>query len=74
MYALGCLLLEMCVCVFFVVAGDAVVGSRNISMVELAGSFGLSAKFTGSGGAMLCLRADGINEWSACRQGKILLC
>ena len=73
MYALGCLLLEMCVC-FFVVAGDAVVGSRNISMVELAGSFGLSAKFTGSGGAILCLRADGINEWSVCRQGQILLC
>lgn len=72
MYALGCLLLEMYVCVF--VAGDAVVGSRNISMVELAGSFGLSAKFTGSGGAMLCLRADGINEWSVCRQGQILLC
>ena len=73
MYALGCLLLEMYV-FFFVVAGDAVVGSRNISMVELAGSFGLSAKFTGSGGAMLCLRADGINEWSVCRQGQILLC
>lgn len=39
--------------------GDAVVGDKNIRMVALAKSFGLSAKFTGSGGALLCLRTDG---------------
>ena len=39
--------------------GDAVVGAKNISMVELAARHGLSAKFTGSGGALLCMRKDG---------------
>mmetsp|Transcript_13927 Transcript_13927/g.20845 ORF Transcript_13927/g.20845 Transcript_13927/m.20845 type:complete len:599 (-) Transcript_13927:588-2384(-) len=43
--------------------GDAVVGARNIRMVELAKEKGLSAKFTGSGGALLCLRSDGVNAW-----------
>lgn len=36
--------------------GDDVVGSLNIKVVELATSFGLAAKFTGSGGAIVCLR------------------
>jgi glucuronokinase len=35
---------------------DAVVGARSIQMVELANAHGLSAKFTGSGGALLCLK------------------
>lgn len=39
--------------------GDAVVGPLNIRMVQLAKDYGLSAKFTGSGGALLCLRSDG---------------
>lgn len=39
--------------------GDAVVGEKNIQMVQLARAFGVSAKFTGSGGALLCLRSDG---------------
>jgi hypothetical protein len=43
--------------------GDNVVGEKNIRMAELARSFGLSAKFTGSGGALICLRFDGSNIW-----------
>ena len=39
--------------------GDGPVGALNISMVELARSLGLSAKFTGSGGALLCLQRNG---------------
>jgi len=39
--------------------GDHVVGPKNIAMVELANSLGLSAKFTGSGGALVCLKSDG---------------
>jgi glucuronokinase len=39
--------------------GDAVVGPLNIRMVQLAKDYGMSAKFTGSGGALLCLRSDG---------------
>ena len=35
--------------------GDAVVGSRNIAAVELANQLGMAAKFTGSGGALVCL-------------------
>ena len=38
---------------------DAVVGSNNINMVELAKSHGLSSKFTGSGGAIVCMNSDG---------------
>jgi hypothetical protein len=40
--------------------GDGPVGALNIRMVEVAASFGLSAKFTGSGGALVCLRKDGM--------------
>jgi len=39
--------------------GDHVVGPKNIAMVDLAHSLGLSAKFTGSGGALVCLKTDG---------------
>jgi len=45
--------------------GDVVVGEKNIRMVQLAKERGLSAKFTGSGGALLCLRSDGVNAWLA---------
>jgi len=38
--------------------GDPVVGERNIQVVSMAESFGLAAKFTGSGGAILCVRND----------------
>lgn len=36
--------------------GDNVVGLKNIEMIDLANTFGLSAKFTGSGGALICIR------------------
>lgn len=39
--------------------GDGPVGALNIAMVELAERLGLAAKFTGSGGALVCIRADG---------------
>ena len=38
---------------------DAVVGANNISMVTMAKEVGLTAKFTGSGGALICLRTRG---------------
>lgn len=40
--------------------GDAVVGAKNIQVVELAAGMGLAAKFTGSGGALVCMRRDGL--------------
>ena len=39
--------------------GAEVVGEKNLAMVRLAGDLGFSAKFTGSGGALVCLRKDG---------------
>lgn len=42
---------------------DAVVGLHNVAMTEVAECCGLAAKFTGSGGALLCLRIDGVDEW-----------
>jgi hypothetical protein len=39
--------------------GDAVVGAENIAMIDIAKEHGLSAKFTGSGGALVCMRSDG---------------
>ena len=39
--------------------GDAVVGEKNIQVVQLAGRLGLAAKFTGSGGALVCIKRDG---------------
>lgn len=39
--------------------GDGVVGAKNIRMVELAQRHGMSAKFTGSGGALLCIQSNG---------------
>ncbi len=39
--------------------GDQVVGLSNIKMIELAVSCGMGAKFTGSGGAVVCMRSNG---------------
>jgi len=39
--------------------GDEVVGKRNIHVAMLAKQLGFAAKFTGSGGAFLCLRKNG---------------
>ena len=35
--------------------GDAVVGAVNLKAIEIAESCGLAAKFTGSGGALVCM-------------------
>jgi glucuronokinase len=40
--------------------GAEVVGAKNLQMVELATQLGFGAKFTGSGGALLCIRKDGL--------------
>ena len=46
--------------------GDGVVGAGNIAMIEHAeAALGLSCKFTGSGGALLCARSDGRGWLSA---------
>lgn len=42
--------------------GDDVVGLLNIQAVELVRSFGFGVKFTGSGGACVCIRR-GSSEW-----------
>ena len=43
--------------------GDDVVGFTNIAAVELACKLGFAAKFTGSGGAILCLHRSSYFEW-----------
>ena len=43
--------------------GDEVVGSTNIAAVALANTLGFAAKFTGSGGAILCLSQETPTEW-----------
>jgi glucuronokinase len=43
--------------------GDEVVGAENISVAEIIQSYGLACKFTGSGGAFVCLRSDGGVGW-----------
>jgi mevalonate kinase len=43
--------------------GDNVVGALNIAAVELANEIGFAAKFTGSGGAILCLFRADCNQW-----------
>ena len=42
---------------------DQVVGEVNIRCVELANSLGLAAKFTGSGGALICLPRTKEKGW-----------
>ena len=39
--------------------GAAVVGAKNLAMIELAKELGFSSKFTGSGGALVCLNKQG---------------
>lgn len=39
--------------------GADVVGRKNLQMINLAKELGFGAKFTGSGGALVCLRKDG---------------
>lgn len=41
---------------------DEVVGKKNVKIHELANRLGFAAKFTGSGGAFLCLLKNG-NGW-----------
>jgi len=36
--------------------GDAVVGERNIELIETARALGFAAKFSGSGGGVICLK------------------
>lgn len=43
--------------------GDAVVGAVNIAAVELARRLGFSAKFTGSGGAIVCVHREQSTDW-----------
>ena len=43
--------------------GDQVVGAKNIQCIELANSLGMAAKFTGSGGAMICLPRRKQSGW-----------
>lgn len=44
--------------------GDGVVGAKNIAAAGVAASVGLCAKFSGSGGALLCIRSeDSPQEW-----------
>lgn len=43
--------------------GDAVVGLANIRIAEEGQAHGLALKFTGSGGAFIGLRSDGLNQW-----------
>lgn len=38
---------------------DEVVGKHNIEVAALATSLGLSVKFSGSGGAFVCMKTDG---------------
>ena len=39
--------------------GDDVVGGNNILALHIADQFGMAGKFTGSGGAILCLQRNG---------------
>ena len=43
--------------------GDDVVGKDNILVVELLERYLLIGKFTGSGGAIVCMRADEPTVW-----------
>jgi glucuronokinase len=43
--------------------GDAVVGESNIAAIELAQTFNFGAKFSGSGGAILCLHRTKNEDW-----------
>jgi mevalonate kinase len=52
--------------------GDDVVGMKNIAVIDLLFSLGLSAKFTGSGGAIVCMRSDGLGWLEADHEDKVV--
>ena len=43
--------------------GDGVIGGTNIEAVTIANEAGFAAKFTGSGGAILCLHRKFFTTW-----------
>lgn len=43
--------------------GDAVVGAKNIAVAELLKAHHIAAKFTGSGGAFVCLKKENPMQW-----------
>jgi mevalonate kinase len=52
--------------------GDTVVGIKNIKAIDIAVAGGMAAKFTGSGGAIVCMRGPtdtditvGAGQWYA---------
>ncbi|GAB5366379.1 hypothetical protein AAMO2058_001138600 [Amorphochlora amoebiformis] len=51
-----CELMEMNFAMRRKMYGDNVVGERNIELAELAKANGMAAKFSGSGGAVVCVR------------------
>lgn len=42
---------------------DAVVGAKNIAVINELEEFGLAGKFTGSGGAIVCQRLNNEMDW-----------
>ena len=53
---------------------DCVVGATNIEMVALAASLGFSAKFTGSGGALLLLCKESQGWYEYIMSGSVCVC
>ncbi|KAJ1394814.1 hypothetical protein B484DRAFT_425310 [Ochromonadaceae sp. CCMP2298] len=51
--------------------GAQVVGAKNLQAVRLGGEMGLACKFTGSGGALLCMRREGGWLGAAEEQGAV---
>eukprot|EP01039_Chlorochromonas_danica_P007367 gene7367-8149_t len=51
--------------------GDAVVGESNVRLADLAAQHGLAAKFTGSGGAFICVRKDGMGWFSEAEEERM---
>jgi glucuronokinase len=43
--------------------GDDVIGQANLKAISIANKFNLSAKFTGSGGAIVCLNRSAEGDW-----------
>ena len=54
--------------------GDGVVGASNIAAIELARSRGFAAKFTGSGGAILCMHRANSRQWLSDAEEEALRC
>lgn len=51
--------------------GDEVVGESNVRMADIAAQHGLVAKFTGSGGAFICIRNDGMGWFSGAEEERL---